>query len=976
MTWEEIVQIFIDSAGTPGGPTVSQQHLSQLNAGNVNYATARNIVQQYSLSIAGQMTTAYKNLASTARGATFSSTAFQATQSSPVVSQGMDAIMMAVAAQLSGGGDKGPPLGWYESRQEAVSAARRAYGGEKYDELDQPLPPAYDIINKNGLFSFVGKEKEAESDQRWTIQIDRTTGDLIAIDLNNPTATPEVVSAAPTKAPEGAVKIGKPIDIGGGKFLQPYAVTDKDGNTVRTNVTIEGTPDAPTEEDIVTFGEDGAGGRLIPLGDGRYTYEAPPDAVFTTGPDDVVSLPKQGGSLIKTSKNQYQFVRDTYEPGVKIDPQTGRQFVQSASGTWTELDPRFQQGVVESGGRQFLQQTTGALAELDPRYTPEVTDVDGMSLLQQRSGAISQLAKPNLDQIITQALVDGEYDKAFAFQDFRDRPTAQETFNTALEFARSPADQILISSIARGEQTVQPPPAGTIQRVGPQADFLVQAYQDFQRRTQAGRAPTEEEATGLSARAAEGASPLTDTLQARLESMTRDQERKDEEHAVKMQGLIQKQNEEAQLFETKLNIAKGLDADGSPKVTDTTSASGLFSGTEETGAKGAGASTTAGRQALCDFQSGEYDGNWETWAEAQGFFREAGAGMSSPLSRGDAAGIAAGMMRDKGITDPAIIMAEIERFANSNLATLQSTQSAMQTDDAPADIVPKAPPVTTVTPATETAAPIPSSIGGMTSGQWTVSNILDEMGRGRIDGGTGALDVYGEGTTFADVAAAVGEPVTATNLAAETAREQASMKTERMDLASNLAAARSGAGGPTDWKSDPGVLRAERAIQAVSGVMPPEGGFRRRAGGGTVRPGEITVVVEQCPEIAMMPPGTHILPLGRATKQDIKAAQATGRAYQQGGIVFGELPFGIRQLQAGRPITPSRGYLSQAAGLTLPSAQALSNLTPESRDVYFDLARQAGIPSRAFGQELQTAMPSGRRLPTSRMLPFSSRGVR
>ena len=154
------------------------------------------------------------------------------------------------------------------------------------------------------------------------------------------------------------------------------------------------------------------------------------------------------------------------------------------------------------------------------------------------------------------------------------------------------------------------------------------------------------------------------------------------------------------------------------------------------------------------------------------------------------------------------------------------------------------------------------------------------------------------------------------------------------------------------------------------------GRVQNRAGGGTVRPGEITVVGEQGPEIAMMPPGTHILPLGRATKQDIKAAQATGRAYQQGGIVFGELPFGIRQLQAGRPITPSRGYLSQAAGLTLPSAQALSNLTPESRDVYFDLARQAGIPSRAFGQELQTAIPRGTRLPTSRMLPLGRRGVR
>jgi hypothetical protein len=149
-----------------------------------------------------------------------------------------------------------------------------------------------------------------------------------------------------------------------------------------------------------------------------------------------------------------------------------------------------------------------------------------------------------------------------------------------------------------------------------------------------------------------------------------------------------------------------------------------------------------------------------------------------------------------------------------------------------------------------------------------------------------------------------------------------------------------------------------------------------RAGGGTVQPGEITVVGEQGPEIAMMPPGTHILPLGKATKNNIKQAQRSGKAYANGGVVFGELPFGLRQLQAGRPITPSRGYLSQAAGLTLPSAQALQNLTPESRDVYFDLAQQAGIPSRAFGQELQTATPAGTRLPTSRMLPLGRRGVR
>ncbi len=170
--------------------------------------------------------------------------------------------------------------------------------------------------------------------------------------------------------------------------------------------------------------------------------------------------------------------------------------------------------------------------------------------------------------------------------------------------------------------------------------------------------------------------------------------------------------------------------------------------------------------------------------------------------------------------------------------------------------------------------------------------------------------------------------------------------------------------------------------EAFSGrAAPPQVGLRYAfdpdafAEGG-VTDTDVALVGEKGPELAMFPVGTHILPLGKANPADIKRAQMKGKAYQQGGIVFGELPFGIRQLQAGRPITPSRGYLSQAAGLTLPSAQALSNLTPESRDVYFDLAQQAGIPSRAFGQELQTTMPAGRRLPTSSMLPLGRRGVR
>ena len=172
-------------------------------------------------------------------------------------------------------------------------------------------------------------------------------------------------------------------------------------------------------------------------------------------------------------------------------------------------------------------------------------------------------------------------------------------------------------------------------------------------------------------------------------------------------------------------------------------------------------------------------------------------------------------------------------------------------------------------------------------------------------------------------------------------------------------------------ETDPNAELTQAGSSGSSGLK-----FAARAGGGVVGNREMTVVGEQGPEIAMMPPGTHILPLGKATKNDIKAAQSTGRAYGNGGVVFGDLPIGLQQLQRGRPITPPRGYLFQQGGLTMPSAQALQNLTPGTRESFYGMAGDIGISPEEFRQELQTATPGGTRLPTSRMLPLGRRGVR
>ena len=158
-------------------------------------------------------------------------------------------------------------------------------------------------------------------------------------------------------------------------------MTDSTGNTSTKYVTTETSDPREIGESDITLGD--GKGDLIYLGDGRYEHVPDIKAPFKFGAGDLVSLPEQGGSLVRIAENQYQFVRDTYDPGVKehTDEQgITRQFTQNASGTWTELAARAEPGVVPIGDRDFLRQTSGQLAELAPRFDPGVEQVDGMTL--------------------------------------------------------------------------------------------------------------------------------------------------------------------------------------------------------------------------------------------------------------------------------------------------------------------------------------------------------------------------------------------------------------------------------------------------------------------------------------------------------------------------------------------------------------------------------------------------------------------
>ena len=194
-----------------------------------------------------------------------------------------------------------------------------------------------EIIVEAGALSYKLKDEPADEAVDFTFtHFKDDAGNVWMYDKDDPNAltnATKIVTAVTTvNVNDPGVEPAGSVTNADKSVTKFYTVTDMKGNTSMKSVT---TPAALTKDDVVPID----GGRLIPRGNGTYDYEADPKTPFVTSILDIVPLPDQGGSLIKTSENQYQFVRDTYEPGVVKDPVTGRYFSQSALGTWTELDP-------------------------------------------------------------------------------------------------------------------------------------------------------------------------------------------------------------------------------------------------------------------------------------------------------------------------------------------------------------------------------------------------------------------------------------------------------------------------------------------------------------------------------------------------------------------------------------------------------------------------------------------------------------
>ena len=131
-----------------------------------------------------------------------------------------------------------------------------------------------------------------------------------------------------------------------------------------------------------------------------------------------------------------------------------------------------------------------------------VVDTAGRTFVQDTSGNLQQLPMLTMEQVITRAILNNDWEAAVALDEFRNRPTSTEALQAAMDFSRSPADSAVISALARGEPGIveqdfqlgaDVQALGGVRRIGPQPEFLQTAYQRFQESIQAGRPPTMED---------------------------------------------------------------------------------------------------------------------------------------------------------------------------------------------------------------------------------------------------------------------------------------------------------------------------------------------------------------------------------------------------------------------------------------------------------------------------------------------------
>jgi len=573
------------------------------------------------------------------------------------------------------------------------------------------------------------------------------------------------------------------------------------------------------------------------------------------------------------------------------DPDSGQWFVRSEGGArLTPFDPPGQAASVETiGSRDFVHQPSG---ELDP------------------------LPPQTIDDLIGQAFEENNWDAVLALDDFKKRPTRAQSFQFALEFAKSPADQRVLSKLARGEGPIVRPEGLTT--VGPVSNFLQQSWNEYQQSLTAG---------GLD----------NDTLQGLMDRLNRGTTLQ-QEQAIKDAETDKKlQDQELSAGEQKLASLEKDIKTAQEKLKEALDAKRTV---DEDIQFGGSVSAAAVQNA------------------------------KSPNERLSLLAQAAGIDFDPIVPNPfgpdepsstQVVLDKFYDFENRNgrLVAIRKGGATGQPERVAQDI-----PALTPEQAQARQERPGLTLPSLGDPSPSVQSDIERRRRGFFTAEEqAAQQQVAEEFLAEDEGIAIVPWLRDAAIESEGQEHRHQGGTFNVPALSQVARGTGDVPFGFDFTTDPNRL----------GFDEPD----FFAHGGIAQGNNLEVVGEQGPELVDLAPGSVVTPLRSLSKKQAKALKRRGiRGLQGGGVVFDDLPLGIQQLQAGRAITPSRGRLSATAGFTIPSAQGLQNLLPSTQEALFGLAEFARIPRGDFEQELATAQPRGRRLPQGRLRPLSFRGVR
>jgi hypothetical protein len=277
----------------------------------------------------------------------------------------------------------------------------------------------------------------------------------------------------------------------------PRTIWGVDNGAIQAFLDVINFERASTDEPkIWDFGDKGGGKYAVIPGVPGATKITDAPVGTTVGNTTRTLIPETGQYVVRTPDGKYS-IQDAASIGttkvedlpITFDETTGRYVRKNSTGSIVEFMPReYERGIVQQGGFNLLQQEHGGLSLAGlPPAPGKVEEIGGQLFTRGTDGSLTPL-NDSLRRTIEQAAITGDYDKAIALFDFESRPTRQEYVDRALAYARSPADQMVVSAIARGHGMVAPPLPGETQRIGPQPRFLQDAFAALEQQM-AGPAP-------------------------------------------------------------------------------------------------------------------------------------------------------------------------------------------------------------------------------------------------------------------------------------------------------------------------------------------------------------------------------------------------------------------------------------------------------------------------------------------------------